>query len=115
MVQPGAIRTRIWETSSKRALAIAQGMPARGQELYGRVLKRLSERAGEPPARAIPPERVARTIARALTARRARTRYVVGTDARIGAAMAALLPDRWMDRILTGRSRAPERPPSGRV
>lgn len=103
VIQPGAIRTPIWETSTRRAIGIAERLPPRARELYGGVFRRLEERAGRPPDRAIPPERVARVIARALTARRPKTRYLVGLDARVGALLAALLPDRLRDRMMTGR------------
>ncbi len=103
VIQPGAVQTPIWATSTTRALAIAQAMPPRAKELYGGIFRMMAERAGEPPKRAIPPLRVARTIARALTARRPKTRYLVGNDARLGALLVALLPDRVRDRILTGR------------
>ena len=42
-------------------------------------------------------------IHRALNARRPRTRYIVGNDARIAAVFSALLPDRLKDYILTRR------------
>lgn len=42
----------------------------------------------------LPPEKVAEVIERALTARRPKMRYPVGTDARIGINVIARLPDR---------------------
>jgi len=51
-------------------------------------------------ARAAPAERVAAAVEHALTAERPRTRYLVGRDARIRAAIERL-PDRWRDRVLT--------------
>ena len=51
----------------------------------------------------MPPEQVARVITSAVTARRPRTRYLVGRDARITARLAALLPDRVLDRMVSGR------------
>jgi NAD(P)-dependent dehydrogenase (short-subunit alcohol dehydrogenase family) len=45
---------------------------------------------------------VARVIGKALTARRPRTRYLVGRDA-IAASMAKFVPDRVVDRLLIGR------------
>ena len=47
--------------------------------------------------RAVPPEKVARAVEHALTARRSRTRYVVGLDARAQLALKTVLPDRAMD------------------
>ena len=39
-------------------------------------------------------------IGKALTASRPRTRYLVGTDAKLRAPMAKFLPDRLMDRMI---------------
>jgi hypothetical protein len=50
--------------------------------------------------RGIDPSEVAEAIATALTARRPRARYLVGRDARLRACVAALLPDRVMDRVI---------------
>jgi len=49
---------------------------------------------------AIPAERVAKVIEHALTARRPRTRYLVGTDAKLMALFHWLLPDRAYDAVL---------------
>ena len=46
------------------------------------------------------PEKVASAVAHALFATRPRTRYVVGTDARMQSAMVRLLPDRPREAII---------------
>ncbi len=46
-----------------------------------------------------PPEVVGQAVLRALTARRPRTRYLVGATARPLATMASLLPDRALDDL----------------
>ena len=51
-------------------------------------------------ARGIPPEKVAARIEHALTARRPRTRYLVGADARGQALVSRLLPDRLVDWVV---------------
>jgi hypothetical protein len=56
------------------------------------------ERAAE---RAISAEIVARVVEKALTAARPKTRYLVGTDAKLRALMVKLLPDRLSDKVLT--------------
>ena len=43
---------------------------------------------------------MAEAIGTALTATRPRTRYLVGRDAKLRARMAAVLPDRLMDRMI---------------
>jgi NAD(P)-dependent dehydrogenase (short-subunit alcohol dehydrogenase family) len=54
-------------------------------------------------------EAVAEIVGRALTARRPRTRYVVGRDAKVQALLARVLPDRAYDalirRVLTSGGR----------
>lgn len=101
VIQPGAVDTPIWETAAQRATSIANEMPEAGRRLYGRVMAMLAGRAGRPPKHAISPDNVARVIAHALSARRPKTRYLVGTDARLAALAAAVLPDRAIDRLLT--------------
>ncbi|MCS6897736.1 MAG: short-chain dehydrogenase/reductase, partial [Nitrospira sp.] len=51
--------------------------------------------------RAIPAENVARVVEKALTTARPKTRYLVGTDAKLRALMVKLLPDRLSDKVLT--------------
>jgi hypothetical protein len=53
--------------------------------------------------RELPPEAVARIVATALIAERPRTRYVVGRNAQIQAAIARVLPGRAMDKLLLKR------------
>jgi hypothetical protein len=59
--------------------------------------------------RAIPADRVADVVVHALTARRPRTRYLVGLDARVQV-LLRLLPDRLRDRLVARFMGLPERP-----
>jgi len=101
VVQPGAIDTPIWRRSFDRATRILGDVPEKRRELYAETLERLERRQGRGPSHAIPAARVARVIERALTARRPRTRYLVGREAWM-AALVAPLPDRLRDRFLGG-------------
>jgi NAD(P)-dependent dehydrogenase (short-subunit alcohol dehydrogenase family) len=103
VVQPGAVRTDIWTSSRDRAVGLEGRYPPGARHHYGGILHRL--RDVRVPPRAIPPERVARVVARALTARRPRTRYPVGWDARVGTLLARLLPGRLLDLLLLARQR----------
>ena len=49
--------------------------------------------------RGAPPERVAKAVEHALTARRPRTRYLVGADARIQVTLDRVLPARAGDAV----------------
>ena len=73
------------------------------RERYGPIMAAAGQRARQTAAAGISPDRVAEVIATAITARRPRTRYLVGRDAQITARVAALLPDRWLDRLMAVR------------
>jgi NAD(P)-dependent dehydrogenase (short-subunit alcohol dehydrogenase family) len=100
LVEPGSIDTRIWDKGQAQADEIESGMGERGRELYGRQIAAAREAARRTAADGIPPERVAEVVGRALTADRPRTRYLVGTDAKVAARVRRLLPDRVFDRLL---------------
>ncbi len=105
LIEPGAIETPIWETSAGRAREILERMPKAAWDLYGGIFRKLEERASKPPRHAIPPERVAEVIHRALTVKRPKTRYLVGRDAKLAALLAHWAPTRLQDRVLGGRRR----------
>lgn len=100
VVEPGSIATPIWERGEAEVDAIAARARDGHAELYGDAIDAYREVARKTGARGIPPERVARTIERALTARRPRTRYLVGADAKGQAIAARLLPDRLRDWLI---------------
>ncbi|HET7053361.1 MAG TPA: SDR family oxidoreductase [Solirubrobacterales bacterium] len=99
-IEPGSIDTPIWARANRAAEEIAARTPAAQEALYGSMLERFDAAVGRTASRGIPPERAARTIARALTSRRPRTRYPVGTDARTQMLAARFLPDRLLDRAI---------------
>jgi NAD(P)-dependent dehydrogenase (short-subunit alcohol dehydrogenase family) len=105
VVEPGAIRTPIWQKGVDASQDRIDRMPKRAVDLYGERIESLRERAREMGERGAPAEEVAEAVHHALTAERPKTRYLVGTDARITAKLAWLLPDRTVDRILRGRLR----------
>lgn len=100
IVEPGVIATPIWRKSLASALELADRMSPRAAELYGAALRGVEERVRT--IGGIPPERVARVVAHALTARRPRARYLVGADARVGVALNAL-PTRLRDSLVARR------------
>ena len=101
LVEPGSIATPIWERSLASADALYNAMPPIAHERYGQLVgkaRAMAERQGE---EGDPPEAVARIIATALTTPHPRTRYVIGRNARITAALAKALPGRAVDKTLT--------------
>lgn len=102
VIEPGQIRTPIWDKGVAGFGNIAKRIPAEGMARYGlrlRVFQWMLERA---PRIAAPPERVADAVVHALLAAEPRTRYVVGRDARVRLLLTRLLPDRLMDALVLG-------------
>src|SRR5207248_11203483 len=101
----------IWEKSVARGDRLMQALPPQAQTLYGAAftaVRASAERTGKE-GRGVAPEVVARAVAHALTARRPKTRYLVGWDARIGV-LFTLVPDRLRDRVMlrqAGLARGP--------
>jgi NAD(P)-dependent dehydrogenase (short-subunit alcohol dehydrogenase family) len=103
VVQPGAIATPIWDKGIAAATARDSAMTEEQRRRYSTVNARAVQRARDASVNGVPPERVAEVITRAVTVARPRTRYLVGRDARITARLAALLPDRVLDRVIGSR------------
>lgn len=99
LIEPGVIDTPIWDASIARGERLFAEMTPRHRELYGASMEAQHAYAVRAKTRGIPPEEVAKAVAHALTARRARTRYLVGADARMGA-LIARLPARVVDMLI---------------
>ena len=92
LVEPGTIATAIWTKPQPLADGVSERYRPRVDALpAGR------RRRGR--SKAAPVELVADAVEHALTADRPKTRYLVGRDARIRAAIERL-PDRMRDRVL---------------
>lgn len=109
IVEPGAIATPIWEKSRRAAEEIVRNLPAEAHDLYDRALIAVREIADRGGKAAIPADSVARAVAHALTAKKPKSRYLVGSDAKFLAALAKFVPDRLRDRLIVGHLRLPGR------
>ena len=101
LVEPGSIATPIWGKGQARADALEAALSTRAHELYDPAIAAVRRTATEAEQRGIPADRVARVVARALTAKKPRTRYVVGRDARVQGLLARFAPDRLRDRLVS--------------
>jgi NAD(P)-dependent dehydrogenase (short-subunit alcohol dehydrogenase family) len=99
LVEPGSIRTPIWEKGLTEIDAAMERWPAAAMDLYGDAIPRMRRITEQTSSRAIPPDRVAKAVEHALTASRPRTRYLVGADAR-AQAMIRRIPDRPRDAMV---------------
>ncbi len=107
IIEPGAIATPIWEKSGKDAIDRETAARADLRALYGTQITAVRTVVDKVAERAIPSDAVAQVVEEALTVSRPKTRYLVGTDAKLRALMVKLLPDRISDKILTWALKLP--------
>jgi NAD(P)-dependent dehydrogenase (short-subunit alcohol dehydrogenase family) len=109
IIEPGAIATPIWEKSDMMAGALEVSASKEAKALYGEAVSRVRQGIAQAAQRAIPTDAVVRAVHHALTAAHPRTRYLVGTDAKLRAWMVKWLPDRVQDKLLTWALKYPRR------
>jgi len=97
ILEPGTIATPIWRKGAETFERLSADWPAEFTTLYGDRVNDFREAARAAARRGVPADEVARTIEIALSAKRPKTRYVVGRDARRRARVERL-PDRLRDR-----------------
>jgi len=101
IVEPGVIRTPIWEKGRRTGEELFERSPPEAERLYRPLVDAIrAESVRLEQETSMSPDVVARAVEHALTARRARTRYLVGRDARLKSALAWLLPDRALDVLV---------------
>jgi len=92
LIEPGGFDTAIWEDGAR---AVQRRAGTRYATAYGRTLQGV--RFSRPLMG--DPSTVARVIASAITARRPKTRYLVGYDAQLARAYVRLAPEGVRDRL----------------
>jgi NAD(P)-dependent dehydrogenase (short-subunit alcohol dehydrogenase family) len=97
LIEPGSVATPIWDKA--RAEGDQLTVPANLQREYGHIPAAMNKALEDTAERGVPPELVAQTIERALTARRMKARYLVGRDAKAMVFVRRLLPDLVFDRF----------------
>ncbi|MDG2303231.1 MAG: SDR family oxidoreductase [Candidatus Binatia bacterium] len=99
VVEPGAIDTPIHEKNDAQLQGMLEALPAQGRARYEPALARLRRMNESMAKQGVPAARVARTIAKALSARRPKTRYPVSAEAHLLAWIGPFLGDRARDAI----------------
>jgi NAD(P)-dependent dehydrogenase (short-subunit alcohol dehydrogenase family) len=98
VIEPGAIATAIWRKGETSLAEFGPDHSAR--QFYAAEIDGLRKTGNRVAAAAIPPERAAEAILRALTASRAPAHVLVGRDAKIAAFLKRWLPTSWFDIVL---------------
>lgn len=100
IIEPGSVATPIWEKSRQSPDRSGVARPAGLRDLYGATVQSFSTAMQQVGKAGLSSDIVAATVERALTARRPKTRYLVGSDAWLQAALGKFVPDRLRDAIL---------------
>jgi NAD(P)-dependent dehydrogenase (short-subunit alcohol dehydrogenase family) len=98
-IEPGTIATPIWEKGSSQADELVANMSPDQRELYGRRGEKMAKVLARQTKRGAPASKVADAVAHALTAKRPKTRYLIG-DARVLLGLKTVLRARLFDRLL---------------
>src|SRR6266699_1245214 len=106
IIEPGSVTTPIWQKSLAAGERVAGMLPPQARELYGHAIDSMGNIVSNirktAPNNGVPADVVARAVEHALTAKKPRTRYLVGSAALLRVVLG-ILPDRTRDRLITWR------------
>ena len=107
VVEPGAVRTEMPGRAIATAHELASAMTPEQSQRYGPLVHAITAQTASHTASGsgLPADAVAKVIAKAVTARKPRTRYTVGRDAALITRLARFLPDRTLDRVIAAALR----------
>jgi NAD(P)-dependent dehydrogenase (short-subunit alcohol dehydrogenase family) len=100
VIEPGAIRTEIWDKGRETADRLEKELPVEGIDRYGAHIAAVRKGIDMQARQGIGPEKVAVVVEHALNSPRPKSRYLVGKDARIQSAMVRLLSVRAREAIV---------------
>jgi NAD(P)-dependent dehydrogenase (short-subunit alcohol dehydrogenase family) len=109
LVEPAQTDTDMWRSALEVFDSEVASLAPGHRELYGKHLEGFRRSIPRSQKMAAPVEGVAAAIEKALTTRRPRARYVVGTSARVQALLARLTPTTALDRALRAGMGVPNR------
>ena len=94
VVEPGAVKTAIWDKAREQADRLEGALPEEGKARYARHVAAIRKAIEMQDRQGVSPDKVAAAVEHALFSPRPKTRYLVGTDARVQALLVRSLPDR---------------------
>ncbi len=100
LIEPGSVRTPIWEKGAHSFEEAQTTFPAEAFTRYQMHFNLMEKVVRRGQKHGIDPERVVDKILHALTSKRPRHRYLLGRDARIRLVLQSVLPRRWMDGLV---------------
>ena len=100
IVEPGFIQTPIAKKSMEAEEAFRAQLPVEALQLYEPYLRAARAATEAEAAKGASTEVVVKAVVHALSARRPRTRYVVGNHSGLQISLGRALPDRWRDTLI---------------
>ncbi len=104
IIEPASVATPIWQKSLEAGAKVAAILPPQAHELYGYAIASMSKMVSNirktAPDNGVSADVVAQAVEHALTAKKPRTRYLVGTAALLRV-LLGILPDRTRDQLIT--------------
>jgi NAD(P)-dependent dehydrogenase (short-subunit alcohol dehydrogenase family) len=113
VVEPGAVRTEMLGRAIATAHELVSAMTPEQSQRYGGLVHAVNTQAVSSTRSGMPVDAAAKVIAKAVTARKPRTRYTIGRDAALLTRLARILPDRALDRVFAAALR-PHFPEEGK-
>jgi NAD(P)-dependent dehydrogenase (short-subunit alcohol dehydrogenase family) len=99
VIEAGAVATPIWEKSLREADDLSRHVAPERFALYSGLMAMVRKEATESARKAAPVDAVVKAVQHAMTARKPKTRYLVGRDTWQWL-LLNLLPDRWRDWLI---------------
>lgn len=109
VIEPGSISTPIWGKGRDNSDAAgAAAADQRAYKVYEPSMEQMREVTHEADKRGLHPDAVAKVVRKALARRRPKTRYLVGTDAKMMLRAQKLLGARRFDRVMRTQLKLPD-------
>jgi NAD(P)-dependent dehydrogenase (short-subunit alcohol dehydrogenase family) len=101
LIEPGGVKTPIWDKGLSEADEFEASLSPEAKGNYGKLVAALRREVHKIATKTgMEPSEVADKIVHAMTARKPRTRYLIGSEARQRWAVAKRLPDRAFDGLI---------------
>ena len=100
LIEPGAVKTPIWDKGRELADELEAALGPVALEDYRPYVEAVRKGIEDQDRTGVPPRKVAEVVAKAVHGSRPKARYLVGNDAKAGALLVRLLPDRPKDAVL---------------
>ncbi|QKW15093.1 MULTISPECIES: SDR family NAD(P)-dependent oxidoreductase [unclassified Micromonospora] len=105
VVEPGGVRTKMAARGVATANELAAEMTPEQDARYGSLIQAINTLMETGTASGVTADAAAQVIAKAVTARRPRTRYTIGRDAALVISLTRLLSDRMLDHVIAANLR----------